>query len=118
MDVAASDRVVGDKGRFVRNHVIYCSCVGNQETWARPELVGAIECARGLLRRAKTCFWKLNCTSASDVDGRGVAVAGSSRVEVGTCVVGRDVKSTWIHGNVEFRVSATSGIHFPSFFLS
>ena len=94
MDVAASDRVVGDKGRFVRNHVICCSCVGNKETWARPELVGALECARELLRRVQICFWKLNCTSASDVDGRGVVAAGSSRVEVGTRVVGRDVKST------------------------
>ncbi len=57
-------------------------------------------------------FWKLNCTSASDVDGRGVAAAGSSRVEVGTRVVGRDVKSAWIHGNDGVRVSATSGVHF------
>ncbi len=57
-------------------------------------------------------FWKLNCTSAYDVDGRGVAAAGSSGVEVGTCVVGRDVKSAWIHGNFGVRVSSTSCIHF------
>jgi hypothetical protein len=57
-------------------------------------------------------FWKFNLVSASDVDGRGVAAAGSRGVEVGTRVVGRDMKSAWIHGNVGVRVSATSCVHF------
>ena len=39
MDAGASDGVVGYRGRFVGNHVIRCSHVGNQKTCARLELV-------------------------------------------------------------------------------
>ncbi len=41
--------------------MIRCSHVGNQKTCARLELVemNAIECARGLLMRAKMCFGSL-----------------------------------------------------------
>jgi hypothetical protein len=56
-------------------------------------------------------FWKFNCASTSDGDVRGVVAAGSSRVEVGTRIVIRDLKSALIHGNVGVRVSATIGVH-------
>jgi hypothetical protein len=99
---AAGNGPVGYECRYVGNQVIHCTHVGNQETCAMPELVGD-ECnrmRRRVVEKGYDVFWELNRANASGVDGRGVVAAGGGRREVGTCVVGGNVMSTWIHGNV------------------
>ncbi len=83
MDVAFRDGLVGDEDRLVRDHVIWCTSIGDEETCARLKFVGH-ECngvRRRVVEKGNDKLWKLHCADTLWV-GRGAAATGGDGWEV------------------------------------